>query len=250
MTFFSPLQNVNANAAQYPTDSIIGNAEQLSAGSCSESWAIGSHAGAAALPLCSPSVCRNRSRKANSWAIQELPALLTFPQSWACPHLMGSDLSYHSNFCAFLIFHCHPDSRGSWLSCCVVAGQLQLFSQPHMNQQINQNIVPWVISNLLKAIGNPVVPAPFLWPLVCAGCCSEWVAGCTVTLPQHRQLQVAIGVFCQLLAISGVGVVALIDNTRRGDHCCIQDGICFTIYLKICKKAGIQEKAHLYFSKN
>lgn len=84
-----------------------------------------------------------------------------------------------------------------------------------MNQQINQNITPWVISNLLKAIGNPVVPAPLLWPLVRGGYCSEWVAGCIVTLSQHRQLQAAVRFFCQLLTISGVDVATLIDNTGR-----------------------------------
>lgn len=159
-------------------------------------------------------------------------------------------LSHQSNFCVLLISHCYPDSCGSWLSCCVVAGQLKLFSQPHMNQQINWTIAPWVISNLLKATGNPVVPAPFLWPLVRGGYCSEWVAGCTVTPSQHRQLQVAVRIFCQLLTISRVDVATLIDSTRRWDDFCIQDGICFTIYLKIWKKASIQERAHLYFSRN
>lgn len=202
-------------------------------------------------PCVSPLVCRNGSSNANSWPIWELPALLTFPQSWACPHLMGSDLSYQSNFCVCLVFHCYPDSCGFWLSCCVIAGQLELFSEPHMNQQITQNIPPWVISNLLKAIGNPVIPAPFWWPLVRGGYCSEWVAGCTVTLSQRRQLQVAVRFFCQLLTISRVDVATLIDNTGRWDHCCIQDGICFTIYLK-----NLQESYHpgkntfLYFSRN
>lgn len=153
------------------------------------------YTGAAALPLCSPSPCRNRSSSASSWAVQELPALLTFQQSWGCPYLVGSDLSYQSNFCVFLVFHCYLGSPGSWLSCCGVAGQLKLFSQPHMNLQINRNIAPWVLSNLLEAIGNPVVPAPFLWQLVRGGDCREWVAGCTVTLSQHRQLQVAVGIF-------------------------------------------------------
>lgn len=153
------------------------------------------YTGAAALPLCSPSPCRNRSSSANSWVVQELPALLTLQQSWGCPHLIGPDLSYQSSFCVFLIFHCYLGSPGSWLSCCVVAGQLKLFSQPHMNIQINPNIPPWVLSNLLRAIGNPVVPAPFLWQLICGGDCSEWVAGCTLTLSQQRQLQVAVGIF-------------------------------------------------------
>ena len=115
-----------------------------------------------------------------------------YQQGWSCSHLLGSDLSYQSNFYVFLIFHCYPDSSGSWLGCCIIAGQLKLFSQPHMNQQINQNIATWCISNLLKAIGNPVVPAPFLWQLIRGGYCNEWVAVCTVTLSQHRQLRVAV----------------------------------------------------------
>lgn len=120
---------------------------------------------------------------------------MTYQQSWGCSHLMGSDLSYQSNFSIFLIFHCYPDSSGFWLCCCIVAGQLKLFSQPHTNQQIDQNIATWLMSSLLKAIGNPVVPAPFLWQLICGGYCNEWVAECTVTLPQHRQLWVAAGFF-------------------------------------------------------
>lgn len=123
---------------------------------------VSTQAGAAALPLCCPSPCRNWRGSANPWAIQELPALVLYQESWGCSHLMGLDLSYQSNFYVFLIFHCYPESSGTWLGCCIVAGQLKLFLQPHMKQQTNQSIATGLISNVLKAIGRPVVPAPFL----------------------------------------------------------------------------------------
>jgi len=42
----------------------------------------------------------------------------------------------------------------------------------------------WFISNLLRAMGKPLVPAPFLWQLIRGGYCNEWVQS-----TQHGQLR-------------------------------------------------------------
>lgn len=173
------------------------------------------YTGAAALPLCSPSVCRNRSSSASSWAVQELPALLTFQQSWGCPHLVGSDLSYQSNFCVFLVFHCYLGSPGSWLSCCVVAGQLKLFSQPHMNLQINRNIAPWVLSNLLEAQAIQWYLPHFYGSSFVVEIAESGLQGAQLLFPSTGNYRLLSGFFCQLLIISRVDVATLIDNTRR-----------------------------------
>lgn len=152
------------------------------------------HAGAAAFPLCGLS-CAGTETGA---AMQTLGLSRSCLPYWHPPRagiaLISWDQSSPTRAIS-MFSSCCPDSCGSWLSCCVLTAQLKLFSQPHMSQQINQTITPWVISNLLKAIGNAVVPAPFLWPLIRGGYCSEWGAGCAVTLSQNRQLQVAVGVF-------------------------------------------------------
>lgn len=63
------------------------------------------------------------------------------------------------------------------------------------------------------------------------------VQGVQLLFPRTGNYRLLLGFFCQLLTISRVDVATLIDNTRWWAHCYRQDGICFTIYLDICKKA-------------
>lgn len=72
----------------------------------------------------------------------------------------------------------------------------------------------------MKAIGNPAVPAWLFWQLTCLAYCKEWVAECTVTLSQLRELQLTAIFFHQLLSLLKVDV-ANPTNSRRWDHCSI-----------------------------